>query len=141
MIRAFQKDDVKRVMEIWLEGNIEAHHFVSKEYWLLNYQTVQEQILQAEIYVYESDEKIKGFAGVMDDYIAGIFVDKKYRSMRVGKQLLDYVKEVHSSLSLGVYQKNKRAVDFYLREGFLISAEGLDEETGEEEYIMSWCKM
>ena len=37
-----------------------------------------------------------------------------------------------------VYQKNVRAVRFYLRENFLIQAEEIDEDTGEKEYIMRW---
>ena len=36
------------------------------------------------------------------------------------------------------YQKNVRAVRFYLRENFLIQAEEIDEDTGEKEYIMRW---
>lgn len=46
--------------------------------------------------------------------------------------------QTHSTLSLGVYQKNKRAVSFYLREGFSILSEELDEATGETEYTMIW---
>ena len=56
----------------------------------------------------------------------------------IGKHLLEYVKQTHSTLSLGVYQKNKRAVSFYLREGFSILSEELDEATGETEYTMIW---
>ena len=41
---------------------------------------------------------------------------------------------------VGVYQKNVRAVRFYLRENFLIQAEEIDEDTGEKEYIMRWGK-
>ena len=62
---------------------------------------------------------------------SGIFVDRKCRSCGIGKHLLEYVKQTHSTLSLGVYQKNKRAVSFYLREGFSILSEELDEATGE----------
>lgn len=141
MIRAFQKVDIERVMQIWLESNIEAHSFIAKEYWVSNYSMVQEQILQAEIYVYETDNEIQGFVGIVDDYIAGIFVTNEYRSRGIGRQLLDYVKTVHNSLSLNVYQKNNRAVDFYLQEGFTIRSKDMDDDTGEMDYSMSWCKL
>ena len=39
-----------------------------------------------------------------------------------------------------VYVKNKRAVQFYEREGFCIQREGKDAETGEKEYCMLWIK-
>lgn len=138
MIRNFQESDTEQVMQIWLNGNIEAHSFISKSYWQSNFEDVQEQIVQAEVFVYEADKKIQGFIGIVKGYIAGIFVDKTYRSLGIGKQLLDYAKKRYCSLRLEVYQKNKQAVDFYFREGFSIEAEGFDEETGEMEYTMLW---
>lgn len=99
---------------------------------------VQEQLAQAEVYVYESEKSIQGFIGVVDSYIAGIFVNKKYRSLGVGKKLLNHVKQVYPALSLGVYQKNSRAIGFYLREGFFVTSEQTDEDTGEIEYTMKW---
>lgn len=138
MIRKFETKDTERVMQIWLEVNMEAHEFVPSDYWLSQYQSVQEQLLQADIYVYEQDKEIQGFVGMMDDYLAGIFVDKKCRSMGIGKGLLECVKKNYPAFSLNVYQKNRRAVDFYLREGLFIVSKGVDENTAETDYIMAW---
>lgn len=138
MIRKFETKDTERVMQIWLEVNIEAHDFVSSDYWLSHYQSVQEQLLEADIYVYEQDEEIQGFVGMVDDYLAGIFVDKKFRSMGIGKNLLECVKKNYSAFSLNVYQKNQRAVEFYLREGLSVVSKGIDEETAETDYTMVW---
>lgn len=138
MVRKFQKEDTRQVMKIWLDGNEDAHPFIPPNYWKSNYSMVEEQLLQAEVFVYERDGEIQGFIGIVESYIAGIFVDKKYRSLGVGKQLLDYVKRKYQALSLSVYQKNERAAAFYFREGFSILSEELDEATGEKEYIMSW---
>lgn len=138
MVRKFREEDILRVMELWLSGNLQAHPFIPGDYWRSNFAPVQEQISQAEIYVYESGQGIAGFVGLVDGYIAGIFVDADCRSHGVGKQLLDLAKEKYRELSLKVYEKNARAVSFYLREGFSISAEGVDEDTGEAEYTMLW---
>ena len=138
MIRKFEKKDTERVMQIWLEVNIETHDFVPSKYWLSQYQSVQKQILQADIYVYEQDKEIQGFVGMMDDYLAGIFVDKKCRSMGIGKSLLECVKKNYPAFSLNVYQKNRRAVNFYLREGWSIVSKEIDEDTGETDYTMAW---
>lgn len=35
MIRKLQKADTERVMEIWLNGNADAHPFIPKDYILL----------------------------------------------------------------------------------------------------------
>ena len=77
----------------------------------------------------------------MNEYIAGIFVDKSCRSTGIGTQLLTCVKEKYDILSLSVYQQNSRAVAFYQREGFSILSEGVDEDTGEKEYTMFWKKL
>lgn len=140
MIRKFEKKDTKRVMEIWLEANLEVHDFVPSDYWLSQYQSVQEQLLPADIYVCEQDNEIQGFVGMVDDYLAGIFVDKKYRSMGIGKGLLECVKKIYPAFSLNVYQKNQRAVDFYLREKLTIVSTGVDENTAEADYTMVWKK-
>ena len=138
MIRKFEAKDTERIMQIWLEVNIETHHFVRSDYWLSQYQSVQEQLLQADIYVYEQDKKIQGFVGMMDDYLAGIFVDEKCRSMGIGKDLLECVKENYPVFTLNVYQKNRRAVDFYLREGLFVVSKGIDKDTKEADYTMAW---
>ena len=138
MIRKLEEKDTERVMQIWLEVNIETHNFVLSDYWLSQYQSVQEQLLLADIYVYEQDKKIQGFVGMMDDYLAGIFVDKKCRSMGIGKELLECVKENYPVFTLNVYQKNQRAVDFYLREGLSVVSKGFDEDTAEADYTMAW---
>lgn len=138
MIRKYQKADAEQVMKIWLNGNEDAHPFIPKEYWESNFGTVQEQLLQAKVFVCELHGEIHGFIGLVDHYIAGIFVAQKHRSHGVGKQLLDYVKSKYDALSLGVYKKNKRAVAFYFREGFSVLSEEMDETTGEMEYTMIW---
>ena len=93
---------------------------------------------EAELYVWEDEGGVQGFVGLDGDYIAGIFVRDGARSRGIGKTLLDLAKSLRSSLTLNVYQRNSRAVSFYLREGFSLRSESVDENTGETEYLMGW---
>ena len=138
MIRKLQQADTNQVMQIWLNGNMEAHPFVAQEYWQSNYDMVQEQLLQAEVFVLEADGVVQGFIGLVEGYIAGIFVKRAARSTGIGKELLDYVKDRKPRLTLSVYQKNEKAIRFYQRENFVIEAEDVDHETDEKEYKMVW---
>lgn len=138
MIRMFDACDLNQVMELWLNGNIEAHDFIPRNYWESNAPMVREQLLQAEIYVYETDGKILGFVGLQGDYLAGIFVDRHARSMGIGGQLIHYVQKIRRTLTLNVYRKNQRAMEFYLREGFSVLSEDIDEATGETDIVLSW---
>ena len=72
------------------------------------------------------------------DYIEGIFVKSTARSKGIGKFMLDHVKGRKKKLTLSVYQKNRRAVQFYMREGFKIESEQIEIPTKEKEYTMTW---
>ena len=37
MIRRMQRADIDRVADIWLDTNIRAHNFISKQYWQNNF--------------------------------------------------------------------------------------------------------
>ena len=140
MIRNMKPADIPAVMEIWLNTNIKAHDFIAPDYWRKNYDLTKTMMSDADIYVYERERRICGFVGLMKDYIAGIFVDEAYQGSGIGKSLLDYVKQQKDELVLHVYEKNKGAVRFYLREGFVKEEAGVEEENQETEYKMRWEK-
>ena len=138
MIRELQKADINKVADIWLNTNIEAHDFIPVQYWRSNFELVKELLLQATVYVYEDNQGIQGFIGLNDEYIEGIFVSNEMQSQGIGKILLNYAKDKRNKLHLNIYQKNARAISFYKREGFEIQHSGLDEATGEKDYVMTW---
>ena len=138
MIRALQREDINRVADIWLDTNLKAHYFIPAQYWKSNYDLVKGMLPQAEVYVYESGQRIQGFVGLNGEYIEGIFVSDEMQSRGIGKLLLNFIKDRRTKLRLNVYQKNTRAKHFYQREGFEIQCEGLDEVTGEKDYVMIW---
>ncbi len=138
MIRELQRNDINKVADIWLDTNIKAHNFIPAQYWKSNFKSVKEALSQAEVYVYACDTEIQGFIGLNDEYVEGIFVSGEMQSQGIGKILLNYAKDKKSKLLLNVYQKNARAISFYQREGFETQHSGLDEATGEKDYVMKW---
>ncbi len=140
MIRRCIDNDIDRVMQIWLNTNIQAHSFISAYYWQSNFDIVKGMLPHAEIYVHEDNctKQMDGFIGLNNSYIEGIFVKETMQSKGIGRQLLNHVKEVNSTLKLSVYQKNEKAIKFYLREKFKIQSENVDENTGEKEFLMFW---
>ena len=138
MIRELRKADINKVAEIWLNTNIKAHDFIPAQYWKSNFELVKELLLKATVYVNEDNQEIQGFIGLNDEYIEGIFVSDEMQAQGIGKILLNYAKDKRNKLFLNVYCKNTRAVSFYRREGFEIQYSGLDEATGEKDYVMAW---
>ncbi|GAA0725060.1 N-acetyltransferase [Clostridium malenominatum] len=139
MIKKMEISKIDDVMKIWLEVNIKAHDFISESYWIENYDFVKEVLPQSEILVYEDDDKIKGFIGIVDkSYIAGLFVSNKYQSSGIGSKLIEKCKEQYLLLKLDVYAKNLKAVEFYKKHGFKIEIEKENDDTKEIEYTMVW---
>ena len=62
----------------------------------------------------------------------------KMKSFETENMHRNYAKDKRNKLLLNVYQKNARAISFYKREGFEIQHSGLDEATGEKDYVMTW---
>lgn len=136
IIRKFQDFDLKRVMRIWYDGNLEAHDFINKEYWDRNFGYVKRALPEAEVYVYEINGFVAGFIGVDEGYIAGLFVDKEYRGMGIGTKLMEYIKERYDFFTLHVFENNYGAVTFYENRGLLKKEESINEDLGEVEYLM-----
>lgn len=140
MIRPYKEGDLERIMELWLQGNRQAHPFVPEAYWQGHAGAVRRILPESEVYVSAEGEEIRGFIGLDGDYIAGIFVADRWRGSGIGRLLLGCVKEKKERLTLGVYEKNTRAAAFYEREGFTVKECVVDPETGERENRMAWCK-
>ncbi len=142
MIRKFREEDTVKVMTIWTKGNFEAHSFIEKDYWLLNFNKVKDEYLKkAETYVYVENDEIKGFISLLDNsFIGALFVRKEYRRQGIGKKLINFVKDKYDKLELNVYEKNISAMLFYASLGFVNKKIQIDEDTNEKEYVMEWKK-
>ena len=137
-IRKANEANINRVMDIWLRANLEAHNFVDPNYWKNNFAMVKQEIQSADVFVVEEKNKIVGFAGLKEDYLAGIFFDQKVRHQGLGTELLNYLKQRYSQLILDVYQKNLAAVNFYQKNGFKIIQEKEYQNQNLNEYQMMW---
>ena len=141
MIRPFRMTDLDQVLAIWLEANVRAHDFIAPEYWQGNLDLVRELLPQAELYVYEEETgAITGFIGLDGHHIQGLFVKPDRQGHGTGQALLSHAKQVKHQLSLAVYSKNQKALNFYHKQGFETDRQELDTATQEMEYHMIWVK-
>ncbi|MCI8411294.1 MAG: N-acetyltransferase [Clostridia bacterium] len=140
MIRKLREEDITKVMTIWTKGNFKSHDFIDKDYWLLNFNKVKNEYLpNSETHVYIDDNEIKGFISVMNEnYIGALFVKEDSKRKGIGRKLINYCKERYNELSLHVYEKNVDATLFYVAMGFKNIKLQVDENTGEQEYVMEW---
>ncbi|MGN7410275.1 N-acetyltransferase [Sporosarcina sp. SAFN-010] len=140
-IRSNNETEINKLVEIWYEGSLIAHDFIDRNYWKSKQSEMEEKYLpMSETYVVSNEKDIVGFLSMMDNYMAALFIDVKHQGSGYGKGLLDFIKSQRENIQLNVYKKNNNAVDFYLKNGFVIIEETLDEQTSEEEFLMEWKK-
>lgn len=141
MIRKSNEAEIDQLVELWYQVSLEAHSFVSPDYWLNGKQDMREKYLpMADTYVMIDKGKIVGFVSMVNHYLAAIFIDSSCQGMGYGKRLLDFVKEMMDFIELKVFKKNNQAYRFYSHNGFYIQSELIDEALNEVEYVMTWRK-
>lgn len=139
-VQGIKGEKLNQIAQIWLDANLDAHSFIDPTYWANYYDGVKKELAKAELFVFEKDGQIRGFLGIDGNYIAGLFVAKKYRGQVIGSQLLAAAKQSRSELTLSVYEKNSRAYHFYIKEGFQEENHELDKVTDEFAVNMKWAR-
>lgn len=140
MIREYRPDDHEEVMELWLFNNMKIHDFIPAKYWKNNFTEVSRIMEIASVYVWEEEGHILGFIEAMETMVMGLFVAEEARKRSIGRALLDILKMQQEELTLLVYEKNPRAIRFFMREGFKVQSEQIDETTKEKEILLRWTK-
>jgi len=139
MIREFNQSDIDQIISIWLEASIKAHDFIDSEFWKSKINDMKEiYIPSAETYVFEEGNELKGFASLLGDTLAALFVSPRYQGKGIGKQLILKSKSIREKLILTVYKENKRSIEFYRKNGFKIIQEQIDNHTGHSELLMKF---
>ncbi|MDW8545501.1 GNAT family N-acetyltransferase [Staphylococcus pseudoxylosus] len=137
-LKSPSSEELDIISKIWLDANLEAHHFINRDYWINNLDQVKKMLPDSTIYVYYVENEIIGFVGLYENDIAGIFIKDSYRNKGIGKLFMEKLKNDYNTLKLYVYEKNVRATRFYLKRHFEIKCKNLEEETQEYEYFMEW---
>lgn len=140
MIVPWNHNEVAPLIALWLESTIAGHPFIEERYWHESQSLVEDVYLpSARTWVWRSNETIDGFVSVMDSrFVGALFVRPSAQGQGIGGALLNHVKQRFPLLSLEVYQKNSRAVNFYHAQGFRIEDSAWQEETQHPTWIMSW---
>jgi len=140
-IKKFDEKMTDDVMDIWLSANQEAHDFIPDKYWKSNYKNMGKALSEElNVYVYDTNGVVKGFVVITDDaHISGVYVDRAYRREGIGSKLLQKCKEEHDKLTLDVYLKNQKALEFYKKHGFKHFKHRVDSGTIEREFVLKWA--
>ncbi len=137
MIRKLKPTDIESILTIWLNASTKAHDFVSAEFWKSQVSNMRDIYIPVSD-TYEKNGDILGFYSLYEDMLAAIFVAPEHQDKGIGTELIAHVKSHRSVLTLSVYKANQASYEFYLKQGFLVISEQVDEHTGYPEYTMKW---
>ncbi|MGU9866034.1 MULTISPECIES: N-acetyltransferase [Kluyvera] len=140
MIRKWNTNQFDPLLELWLESTTYAHPFIAAQYWQESLPIVRDTYLPAaETWIFEDEQRLQGFVSVIEArFVGALFVAPTLLHHGIGSALLSVVKQHFSELSLEVYQKNSRAVNFYHTQGFRIQDSAWQDETQHPTWIMHW---
>ena len=97
-------------------------------------------VIQSQTLIHEDEHtnEVTGFISLINNYIAALFVPPDRQGQGIGQTLMAHVKQQHPELELNVYAENTQALAFYKRQGFTVTREQTDEQTGRQEFTMKY---
>ncbi len=139
LVRPFRPDqDMDAVLDIWVRASEQAHAFVPPGFWRARLTEMRDRYLPlAEVRVAIWPD-VAGFAAVVEDHLAALFVDPERQGRGLGRLLVEDARQGRAELSLSVYESNTAARAFYERLGFVPQCRIRDGLTGRPEWTMLW---
>ncbi|MBU9810833.1 N-acetyltransferase [Rahnella sp. C60] len=141
MIRAARPADTEAILMLWLRSSLLSHAFIAESYWIESLQMVREDFLpKARTWVdCDENDQVCGFISVLNQqFIGALFVEASHYGDGTARRLMAAAKEAYPVLLLEVYQQNHRAVSFYRKENFEITANTRHPGTDLPTYILRW---
>jgi len=124
------------------------HQWIMETPWYPNHapesaseQAMLRRIGSGTVLVSKNGADINGFIAFADGYLDCLYLTPEARGKKLGTALLDRAKALSGAgLALWVLAQNTRAIDFYRREGFMITAsgDGSDNEENLPDIRMEW---
>lgn len=119
MIRAVRKEEWPKLVAIWEKAVVETHLFLKTEDFDDIKKHITEYFAAADLYVWEEDGHLEGFAGLAGDRVEMLFVAR--RGKGIGRKLLDFAVKEKGAVRLDVNEQNGLAIEFYKKYGFAVT--------------------
>lgn len=88
----------------------------------------------------EAEPRILGFIAFSDGWVRHLYLSPAAQGQGIGTKLLNMAQQQSASLQLWVFERNERAIRFYLQRGFRIirRTDGEGNEEKEPDLLMAW---
>jgi ribosomal protein S18 acetylase RimI-like enzyme len=95
---------------------------------------------ECEVWVAVDNHSLVGFCAFKEGWVDHLYVLPMYVGRSFGETLLNKAKESHGLLRLWVFQRNRRAISFYERNGFhkIEETDGSSNEEKTPDALYEW---
>lgn len=132
MIRDFEPQDTETLVNIWRSASALAHPFLPADFIEAETENLRSVYLKfARTWVIEVDGKVTGFAAVVENALAGLFLDPAFHGHGYGRALVDRAVAETGPLSVEVFERNTIGRRFYASYGFVGDDVTIHEPTGQ----------
>jgi len=132
MIRPFTQDDTDTVVDIWRAASALAHPFLSRTFIESEARNLRNIYLAfAETWVLEKDGNVVGFVALVENAVAGLFLDPAYHGTGLGHAMIKHAQSARGALTVEVFEKNTIGRKFYASCGFIPERNSVHEPTSE----------
>ena len=130
MIRNFKESDIHDIETVYEKSNNALALKVSPVFFKKDKKNfTSSTIRNCKTSVYEHEGKVVGIISSSEDCIEGLFVLPDFWNRGIGTELLNYATAGKDEVFLQVYADNKRAINFYRKNGFEITGNGVCQMT------------
>ena len=130
MIRNFKESDMHDIEAVYEKSNNAVSLKVSPDFFKKDKKNfISSTLRSCKNSVYEINGKVVGVISSSADYIEGLFVLPEFWNRGIGTELLNYATDGKDEVFLQVYADNERSVQFYRKNGFEITGNGVCQMT------------
>ncbi len=139
-IKPMNKADTYDVMDLWLRTTMHSNPFVEQNFWKTYYDFVKEKYINGkDAFICTDNDKVIAVACVSsDNMITGLFVDPDYQNAGLGTEMINFLKSEYPLLHVEIYARNRKALAFAGKTGFIIDGAIRHEYNNEVMYTMLW---
>jgi putative acetyltransferase len=116
---------------VWSLASAVAHPFLDKHFLQQEYQNIPALYLPlADTWVWQSDQTVVGFMSLIGNEVGAIFIEPAYHRQGIGRALLTFAQQLHSTLEVEVFEQNLQGRQFYAQMGFTPLQQKIHQPTG-----------
>ncbi|MFU1796073.1 GNAT family N-acetyltransferase [Paenibacillus azoreducens] len=122
--------DYDMIINLWERSVMATHHFLSFKDKEEIKKELPTYFPHLDVRLWYTDDSIIGFTAINDNHLEALFLDADKIGKGYGKQIMQTCIDDFGITSVDVNKQNENATRFYLKSGFVITAEDLTDGAG-----------